>query len=268
MLLTLTNRTRPARDLGYLLRKHPDRSQEFELPFGVAHVFYPAASDEACTAALFLDIDPVALVRGKASSTEGGLVEAYVNDRPYSASSFLSVAIARIFGAALNGRSDRADLADKEMDLEAVIACVRGAGDALAERLFAPLGYEIDCNEVDVPANARSGSHYRVAISASTTLQKLLNHLYVLVPVLDGSKHYWVGEEEVEKLFRFGKDWLPSHPEREFITKRYLRRAPSLARAAVARLAEIDDSVAADYQKTEVRIFFNIRTCTGCGGTI
>lgn len=246
MLLTLTNKTRPARDLGYLLRKHPDRAQVFELPFGVAHVFYPAATDEECTAALFLDVDPVTLVRGKASSSEGGLVEAYVNDRAYVASSFLSVAIARVLGAALNGRSDRPDLAEAVMDLEAVITPVRAADGELARRIFEPLGYTVASTEVGVPAIARSGSHHRISIAATTTLQQLLNHIYVLVPVLDGSKHYWVGEEEVEKLFRFGKDWLPAHPERELITKRYLRRAPSLARAAVARLAALDDSVATD----------------------
>lgn len=246
MLLTLTNRTRPARDLGYLLRKHPDRAQAFDLPFGVAHVFYPVANDDVCTAALFLDIDPVTLVRGRASSPEGGIVEAYVNDRPYSASSFLSVAIARVFGAALNGRADRPDLVGREMDLEAAIACVRGSEENIAERLFEPLGYSVSSAEVDVPEAARAGSHRRATIAASTTLQSLLNHIYVLMPVLDGRKHYWVGDEEVEKLFRFGKEWLPNHPDREFITRRYLQRAPSLARAAVARLAEIDDRAAAD----------------------
>ena len=246
MLLTIRNRTRPARDLGYLLRKHPDRAQAFELPFGVAHVFYPSAGDEECTAALFLDVDPVTLVRGKASSAEGGLVEAYVNDRAYVASSFLSVAIARVLSGALNGRSEQPDMGERIMDLQAVVTPIRGADGDLTQRLFGPLGYEVESCGVDVPALAASGSHFRVTLSANTTLQKLLNHIYVLVPVLDGSKHYWVGEEEVEKLFRFGKEWLPAHPEREFITKRYLRRAPSLARVAVARLAALDDSIAAD----------------------
>ncbi len=244
MLLTLTCRTPPARDLGYLLRKHPDRAQPFELPFGTAHVFYPIATDNDCTAALFLAVDPVTLVRGKATSSEGGLVEAYVNDRPYVASSFLSVAIARVFGGALNGRCDRPELAGRSMQLEAAVTPVRVIDEQLPQRIFEPLGYDVSATPVEVPEPARSGSHYRVAVSAETTLQRLLNHLYVLLPVLDGNKHYWVGEEEVEKLFRFGKDWLAAHPEREFITKRYLQRAPSLARAAVARLATIDDSVA------------------------
>jgi 3' terminal RNA ribose 2'-O-methyltransferase Hen1 len=250
MLLTITNRSSPARDLGYLLRKHPDRAQSFELPFGVALVFYPVADDSECTASLFLDIDPVTLVRGKPASAEGGLIDTYVNDRPYVASSFLSVAIARIFGAALNGRCDRPELAEHAMQLEATIEPVREATDDFVKRIFGPLGYDASASLVDVPPIGRAGSNYRVRLSARTTLQQLLNHIYVLVPVLDGSKHYWVGDDEVEKLFRFGKDWLPNHPERELITKRYLRRAPSLARAAVARLGELDDAVATESTST------------------
>ncbi len=246
MLLTLTCRTPPARDLGHLLRKHPDRAQPFELPFGTAHVFYPVATDNECTAALFLAIDPVTLVRGKATTPEGGLVEAYVNDRAYVASSFLSVAIARVLGGALNGRCDRPELAERSMEMEAAVTPVRVIDEQLPQRIFGPLGYNVSSTPVEVPELARSASHHRVVVSAKTTLQQLLNHLYVLVPVLDGNKHYWVGDEEVEKLFRFGKDWLAAHPEREFITKRYLQRAPSLARAAVARLATVDDSVATD----------------------
>ncbi len=83
----------PATDLGYLLAKHPGKLQTFNLNFGKAHVFYPEATETRCTAALLLDVDPIGLVRGRVGSTEGGLLEQYVNDRPYVASSFLSVAI-------------------------------------------------------------------------------------------------------------------------------------------------------------------------------
>jgi 3' terminal RNA ribose 2'-O-methyltransferase Hen1 len=241
MLLTVTSKTSPARDLGYLLRKHPDRFQSFELPFGKALVFYPIATDDECTIAMYLDIDPVTLVRGKPSTTDGGLVDAYVNDRPYVASSFLSVAIARVFTQGLNGKCEEPGLADKQRRFEATISPVRFDEKGLANRLFEPLGYEVQATAVDVPAEARTGMNQRVTIAATTTLQLLLNHLYVLIPVLDGFKHYWVGEEEVEKLFRFGKDWLSEHPEREFITRRYLKRAPSLAREAVARLTAADE---------------------------
>ena len=250
MLLTLTSTTVPARDLGHLLRKHPDRLQTFALGFGAAHVFYPEATGDRCTAALLLDVDPVGLVRGRPTSTDdGGLVDAYVNDRPYVASSFLSVAIARVLGAALGGRSEPAELAARELALQACIAPVRvafrdapGDGENLVRRLFVPLGYDVRVEPVAVPDAARAGRHAAITLTATTTLERLLAHLYVLIPVLDDEKHYWVGEAEVDKLFRHGGDWLAAHPERELIARRYLRRAPKLARSAIARLAALDDS--------------------------
>ncbi|MHC5057936.1 MAG: 3' terminal RNA ribose 2'-O-methyltransferase Hen1, partial [Planctomycetota bacterium] len=105
MLLSITSATRPATDLGYLLHKNPARAQEFDLSFGKAHVFYPEATDDRCTAALMLEVDPVELVRGRRGSKDGGLLDQYVNDRPYAASSLLSVAISRVYGTAMGGRS-------------------------------------------------------------------------------------------------------------------------------------------------------------------
>src|SRR5262245_52387686 len=123
MLLTISTTRAPATELGYLLHKNPARAQTFSLSFGQAHVFYPEATDDRCTAALLLDIDPVGLVRNrKGPSGEGHALDQYVNDRPYVASSFLSVAIAQVFGSALGGRSkDRPDLVDTPMPLEAGI---------------------------------------------------------------------------------------------------------------------------------------------------
>src|SRR2546421_9791883 len=117
MLLTITTTHRPATDLGYLLYKNPAKLQTFELNFGRAHVFYPEATDDRCTAALLLEVDPVGLVRNRRGpSGEGFSLEQYVNDRPYAASSFLSVAIAEIFGSALSGRSrERPDLVGQRL---------------------------------------------------------------------------------------------------------------------------------------------------------
>lgn len=100
MLLTITNHQAPATDLGFLLHKNPSRLQSFELSFGHVHVFYPEATDERCTVALLLDVDPVGLVRNRRGPAgEGGTLAQYVNDRPYVASSFLSVAIAQVLPA-------------------------------------------------------------------------------------------------------------------------------------------------------------------------
>jgi 3' terminal RNA ribose 2'-O-methyltransferase Hen1 len=245
MLLTITSTAAPATDLGYLLVKHPDRPQSFELSFGTAHVFYPEASAERCTAALLLHVDPVALVRGRAGSGgDGQLLQQYVNDRPYVASSFLSVAIAQVLGSALAGRSkDRPELVDTPLPLEAtlsVLAC-RG-GEALLRRLWEPLGYAVEASgHMRDPQFPEWGDsrYYTVTLHATTRLRDLLAHLYVLVPVLDDEKHYWFGPDEVEKLLRRGEGWLQSHPERELITSRYLKRR-HLIRAALARLVEAD----------------------------
>src|SRR6266702_4311752 len=119
MLLTITNTIPPATDLGFLLHKSPYRAQSFELSFGHAHVFYPEATEERCTAALLLDVDPIALVRGrKGSASPSAALAQYVNDRPYVASSFMSVAIAKLFGTAMGGRSaERQALADAHIPL-------------------------------------------------------------------------------------------------------------------------------------------------------
>lgn len=254
MLLTITNFRPPATDLGYLLHKNPNRVQSFELSFGKAHVFYPEASAERCTAALLLDVDPVGLVRTRRGPAgEGGLLDQYVNDRPYVASSFMSVAIARVFASALGGTSkDRPELVSEILPLRANVAALpcRG-GEPFLRRLFEPLGYEVTA--VHHPLDEQfpewgEGSYYAVELSNQITLQNLLAHLYVLIPVLDADKHYWVGRDEIEKLLRRGEGWLQSHPEREAIVNRYLRGQRKLTREALARLTE-EESIDPDEEQ-------------------
>ncbi|HEY0735493.1 MAG TPA: 3' terminal RNA ribose 2'-O-methyltransferase Hen1 [Herpetosiphonaceae bacterium] len=243
MFLTITNTSAPATDLGYLLVKHPERLHSFEASFGAIHVFYPEATTERCTAALLLDVDPVALVRGRPGTRgDGALLDQYVNDRPYVASSFLSVAIAQVLGSALAGKSkDRPELVETPLALEATIAVLpcRG-GEGLLRRLFEPLGYTVaverHLRDPQFPDWGESNA-YTVKLAAHCCLQDLLAHLYVLVPVLDEEKHYWFGADEVEKLLRRGEGWLAKHPERDLITTRYLKRR-HLVRAALARLIE------------------------------
>ena len=242
MLLTITTTFAPATDLGYLLHKNPARAQSYELSFGQAHVFYPEASAERCTAALLLDVDPVGLVRGRRGPEgDGGLLAQYVNDRPYVASSFLSVAIAEVFGTAMAGRSkERPELAATSMPLAARLAVLpcRG-GEEFLRRLFEPLGYVVTAEPHPLDATVPewgASRYYTVGLAGAVRLSELLAHLYVLVPVLDDEKHYWVGDDEVEKLLRHGEGWLAQHPERELITRRYLKHRHSLVRDAIARL--------------------------------
>jgi 3' terminal RNA ribose 2'-O-methyltransferase Hen1 len=242
MLLTITTTYQPATDLGYLLHKNPERVQSFSLSFGQAHVFYPEASAERCTAALLLDVDPVYLVRG----TNEMALEQYVNDRPYVASSFLSVALAEVFGTALNGHCNkRPELVDVQLPLQATLAIVPcHGGEQFLKRLFEPLGYSVQATAHALDEQYPewgSSAYYSVTLEATCRLSDLLTHLYVLVPVLDNDKHYWVGDDEVEKLLRRGKGWLETHPEREQIVYRYLKHKRDLARDAIARLVAEDE---------------------------
>jgi 2-polyprenyl-3-methyl-5-hydroxy-6-metoxy-1,4-benzoquinol methylase len=262
MLLSLTTTHRPATNLGYLLRKNPVRAQSFNLTFGIARVFYPEATEERCTAALLVEVDPVGLVRNRRGpSGEGGLLDQYVNDRPYAASSFLSVAIANVFDAALGGRcKEKPELAETPLPLQARLSAVpcRG-GEEFLRNLFEPLGYTVTAQRL--PLDTRfpewgESPYHHVELRATLPLHQLLSHLYVLLPVLDNDKHYWVGDDEVEKLLRHGEGWLAAHPERAIITRRYLKHRRSLVDDAIERLAgeadpHLDDTAKARSDEEE-----------------
>jgi 3' terminal RNA ribose 2'-O-methyltransferase Hen1 len=246
MLLTLTTTFSPATDLGYLLHKNPARPQSFDLSFGRALVFYPEAGPHRCTAALLLEIDPIGLVRNRRGpSGEGFSLEQYVNDRPYAASSFLAVAIAQVFSSALSGTSrERPELVNTPIPLSARLSVVpcRG-GEILLRRLFEPLGYMVAATHHPLDEQFPEwgeGPYFTVELSQTITLQLLLSHLYVLIPVLDNDKHYWIGDDEVQKLLRHGEQWLGTHPEKEQIVRRYLKHRKNLADQALARLIEAD----------------------------
>ena len=263
MLLTLTTTHSPATDLGYLLRKNPARAQSFNLSFGKAHIFYPEATQERCTVALLVEVDPVALVRNRRGpSGEGRALEQYVNDRPYAASSFLSVAIAEVFGSALSGKSkERPELADTTLPLGVTFSALpcRG-GEEFLRKLFGPLGYTVSARRLPLDQKFPDwgeSSYFHVELNARLPLQQLLSHLYVLVPVMDDDKHYWVSDDEVEKLLRHGEGWLASHPEREQITRRYLKHQRSLVDDALAQLvdeSEPDPDAAAEAHALEEEV--------------
>jgi len=253
MLLTISTTHTPATDLGFLLHKNPARPQSFNLPFGKAHVFYTEATEERCTAALLLEIDPIGLVRGG-----GKTLDQYVNDRPYVASSYLSVAIAQVLGSALGGRSkERPELADLALPLIATLHVVpcRG-GDEFLRRLFEPLGYQVEIQPHPLddrfPEWGPSG-YYTVKLTGTVRLADLLSHLYVLIPTLDAQKHYFIGDDEVEKLVSKGEGWLASHPEKEAIVRRYLRQRHSLVRDAMAQLTQEDAPNADEVQEQQDR---------------
>lgn len=258
MLLTISTTHQPATDLGYLLFKHPDKCQAFDLSFGTARVFYPEASDTKCTAALVLDINPVDLARGKAGAKRQTL-EAYVSDRPYAASSFLSVAISQVFRTAMTGRCEqRQDLADTPIPLVAKIPVLPSRGrEGFLRGLFEPLGYQVRVRRLTLDAafpDWGNSSYYDVELTHTIKLCDLLSHLHVMIPVLDDDKHYYVNEDEIEKLLRHGEGWLATHPLKEEITSRYLKRQRGLTRDALAQISIEEIAVETAEQETSEEI--------------
>ena len=246
VLLALTSTAPDATDLGYLLYKHPDRVQRFDLSVGTAHVFYPEATAERCTVALLLEVDPIDLVRGKRFGGDRFALAHYVNDRPYAASSLLAVALGKVFGTAMKGRCDaRPELVDQPLPLTVRVPAVPSdGGPALVEELFAPLGWKVGGRaEPADPEVPRWGDSRYVDTTLVGTLRlsDALSQLYVLLPVLDGGKHYWVAGDEVDKLVRSGGSWLRDHPSRELITRRYLAHQRSFVADALERLESLDD---------------------------
>lgn len=144
--------------------------------------------------------------------------------------------------------------APRPLRIEVPALPARGGAD-LVRRLFEPLGWTVTAEPVplDTEFPDWGDSRYiRLTLEAQElTLAEALRHLYVLLPVLDDAKHYWVSPDEVDKLLRVGDGWLAGHPERELITRRYLSHRWSLTRQAkerleLVRLAEADDGEVED----------------------
>jgi len=248
VLLTVSTTHQPATDLGYLLHKHPDRVQEFRQSFGSVTVFYPEATDERCTVALMLKVDPVRLARSRDKRAPDFSLAQYVNDRSYAASSLLAVAMADVFSTARSGRCNpRQELADAAIPLEIGIPVLPCRGGAeIAHRVFEPLGWTVEAEPIPLDAafpEWGDSRYLRLGLTGVVRLADALNQLHVLLPVLDESKHYWQGPDEVDKLLRSGEGWLAAHPDANLITRRYLGRRSALTRTALARLAELGDEV-------------------------
>ena len=253
MLLTITAEGENAAALSFLLHKHPDKLQQVELSVGAAYIFYPECEKEKVTAALLLDIDPIGMVRNaKNFAGKDFLLGQYVNDRPYVASSFMSSAISKAFSSAMNGRcKEHPEYIELPLTLTAKISVLpapRG-GELLIKRLFEPLGYTVEAERhlLDTQFSEWGyGKYFTLTLKNTLALKDLLSHLYVLIPVLDNEKHYFITQNEVEKLLQKGKGWLEQHPEREIIVSRYLINLKSLVRSAFEVLQAVEDGIIPD----------------------
>jgi 3' terminal RNA ribose 2'-O-methyltransferase Hen1 len=263
MILNISTTHFPATDLGYLLHKHPDKFQTLELSVGKAHIFYPEKSNERTSISLLLDIDSIDMVRSARNIKNDGFAFGhYLNDRPYVASSFMSVAIVKAFSSAINGKcKDKPELVDVKLPFEVTIAVIPApkGGEFLIRKFFEPLGYNVELTrhklDEKFPEWGES-KYYTLKLTNTITTKELLSHLYVLIPSLDNDKHYFVTENEIEKLMQKGEGWLKEHPEKEQIIKRYLVNLSSFSRIAFERLSDGEESVELSsdlIEKTEIQ---------------
>lgn len=261
MILSISTTHNPATDLCYLLHKHPDKFQTFDLSVGKAHVFYEEANEEKVAVSLLLDVEPIEMVRGARNlGRDGFALGHYVNDRPYVASSFMSVALSKVFSSAMNGKcKDKPGLVDVKFPIVVTIAAVPApkGGEILIRKLFEPLGYYVELTRYRLDSKFPEwgdSKYFFLKLEHKITIRELLSHLYVLIPTLDNDKHYFVSENEIEKLIQKGSGWLKSHPEKEQITRRYLINLNSLSRQALERLSEgeeIESTIEETREKTE-----------------
>lgn len=241
MLLRISVRgdsSRPATDLGYVLAKNPfSLLKPFSVPFGQARVFFPQAREDFCSCALYIEMDPIGVVRSASPS-----LDEYVNDRPFVFGSFGAVAMSKVFSSAINGKcGDRPELVEAEWDFEVSVAAIRSPrGVSFVHDLFAPFGWTVACRNWQYEGaylpETQDSAYQTLTLVGRSTIKRLLQALYVLLPVLDGSKHYDVEDAEVLKLLKHGSEWLPTHPERRRIVSRYLGHRPELRKKADAAL--------------------------------
>ena len=256
-MFTITTTRTPATDLGYILHKHPDRIQSFDFTYGKAHIFYPVANPDQCTLTMIVDIDPMKIVgRGSSRQLPEQALQDYVNDRPYAATSHLTSAMMDLFSTAISGRcNDRPELPDTVMPLVATVAslpCRRS--DELIHRFFGPLGYDIAAEPIPLDDQFPEwgmSRFYNLTLRADTTVQLMLKHLCALIPVLDNTKHYNIGEDEIRKFMRLAEGWIETHPEREIIIRRYLRHRYRLVEKANAVVQELINNLPEEAETTD-----------------
>lgn len=236
----------PATDLGFLLHKHPDRVQRFATTQGEATVFYPVAAADRCRVVLHVD--------GSGARVDTHTdVDRYVNTIPYAASTRLVVAMGKVFGDAIAGRCpSRAELVDHAWDMTVSIPAVPVRAELRPEDVFGPLGWSVTARaEPLMPADWGDSDFATLTLSGRFTVRDSLRHIAVALPALAGDKHYFVDDDEVDKLLRLGDGWLAEHPRRDAIVRGYLKHLGGLTTEALSRLGS--DRVAPESAEDETR---------------
>ncbi|MGE6488602.1 3' terminal RNA ribose 2'-O-methyltransferase Hen1 [Paenisporosarcina sp. NPDC076898] len=212
--------------ISYLLSKNPNNLYERNHKGHLVRLFYSKFTETELEVTIFVTPDPIELVKNNSNSYD---ITHYINDREFAVSSIFCSFIRSALGTALNGQPKEEHLMwvnhpfSFNFEFGPVVSSL---SDEKLMNLFEPIGYEVTINRPEIeysfPIKTKSSARY-LSIKGMKTLQEGLRHLFVLIPVIDNYKHYFIDEKEIEKLERYGEGWLDQHPLRDLIYRQALR---------------------------------------------
>jgi 3' terminal RNA ribose 2'-O-methyltransferase Hen1 len=212
--------------ISYLLAKNPNNLYERNHKGHLVRLFYSKFTETELEVTIFVTPDPIEMVKNNSNSYD---ITHYINDREFAVSSIFCSFIRSALGTALNGQPKEEHLKwvnhpfSFNFEFGPVVSSL---SDEKLMNLFEPIGYEVTINRPEIeysfPIKTKSSARY-LSIKGMKTLQEGLRHLFVLIPVIDNYKHYFIDEKEIEKLERYGEGWLEQHPLRDLIYRQALR---------------------------------------------
>jgi 3' terminal RNA ribose 2'-O-methyltransferase Hen1 len=212
--------------ISYLLAKNPNNIYERNHKGHLVRLFYSEFSETECEVTIFVTPDPIELIKNNSAAYD---ITHYINDREFAVSSIFCTFIRTALGTGLNGqpKEEYIEWVNHPFSFQFSFGpVVSSLSDQQLDDLFNPLGYEVNISrgEVDYTFTVKSKSTARfISLKGMQTLQNGLRQLFVLIPVLDNYKHYYIDEKEIDKLERYGQGWLEDHPLKEFILRQALR---------------------------------------------
>lgn len=226
MQLTIQASGDNVKAISYLLSKNPSNLYERNHKGHLVRLFYSKFTETELEVTIFVTPDPIELIKNNSNSYD---ITHYINDREFAVSSIFCSFIRSALGTALNGqpKEEHIKWVDHPFPFTFEFGpVVSTLTDEKLMNLFEPIGYEVTINrpeiEYSIPIKTKSSARY-ISIKGMKTLQEGLRHLFVLIPVIDNYKHYFIDEKEIEKLERYGEGWLEQHPLRDLIYRQALR---------------------------------------------
>lgn len=260
MQLTIKAIGENSRVISYLLSKNPSNLYDRDEKGSRVRLVYTAFTEEETELLIYVTPDPVELVRNSPNTFD---ITQYINDREFAVSSLFCSYIKSALATALNGKpkDDFIKWVDYKFDLILGFGPVASdLPDAVIESIFTPIGYEVKIErgitDYSFKLKSRSSARY-INLTGRQTLQNAIRHLFILIPVLDNYKHYYMDKSEVDKLERYGTGWLDDHPMRDLIIKRALKFKELISEVASPKKEDLLQGDSEPVEESEIKVRLN-----------